>query len=212
MKNNNRSSDGRVTIRDIAKKAGVSLGTISNVINENVTVRPATRKRVIDAIRALGFQPSMLARSLRQNRTPIIGMVIPDITNPFFPAVVRGVEDVAFQNSFRLVLCNTDNDSDKEESYLRDLHSYRTAGLIVIPSEHSKIRMSTVHQLPSNIPAVCLDRCPEDWVGDSVTANNTEGVFAATIHLINLGHRAIAMIIGSLHSRNAVARLEGFRS
>jgi LacI family transcriptional regulator len=166
----------------------------------------------MDAIRILGYQPSMLARSLRQNRTAMIGMVIPDITNPFFPAVVRGVEDVAFQNSFRLVLCNTDNDSDKEESYLRELQSYRTAGLIVIPSEHGKTIISATDQPPSNVPAVCLDRRPEDWTGDSVTVNNTEGVFSATTHLINLGHHAIAMIIGSLQLRNAVARLEGFRS
>jgi LacI family transcriptional regulator len=212
MKNNKSNSDGRVTIRDIAKKAGVSLGTISNVINENVTVRPATRKRVVDAIRMLGYKPSMLARSLRQNRTAMIGMVIPDITNPFFPAVVRGVEDVAFQNSFRLVLCNTDNDSDKEESYLRELQSYRTAGLILIPSEHSKMTLLATDQLPRDVPAVCLDRQPEDWTGDSVTVNNTEGVFAATTHLVKLGHRAIAMIIGSLQLRNAVARLEGFRA
>ena len=212
MKNRKQSSSGRVTIKDIAHEAGVSFGTISNVINGNVTVRPATRKRVLDAIRALGYQPSMLARSLRQNRTAMIGMVIPDITNPFFPAVVRGVEDVAFQNSFRLVLCNTDNDSDKEEAYLRELQSYRTAGLILIPSEHSNSRIRQAATLSSNVPAVCLDRCPENWTGDSVTVNNIEGVFAATNHLVRLGHRAIAMIIGSLQLRNAIARLEGFRS
>jgi LacI family transcriptional regulator len=211
MKNKKRISDGRVTIKDIATEAGVSLGTISNVINGNVTVRPATRKRVTEAIRALGYQPSMLARSLRQNRTAMIGMVIPDITNPFFPAVVRGVEDVAFQNSFRLVLCNTDNDSDKEEAYLRELQSYRTAGIILIPSEHSKT-ISTLYPESSKVPAVCLDRRPEDWMGDSVTVNNTEGVFAATAHLIKLGHRSIAMIVGSLHLQNAVARLQGFRA
>jgi LacI family transcriptional regulator, galactose operon repressor len=211
MKNKKRAADGRVTIKDIATEANVSLGTISNVINGQVAVRPATRRRVMEAIRALGYKPSLLARSLRQNRTPMIGMVIPDITNPFFPAVVRGVEDVAFQNSFRLVLCNTDNDSDKEESYLRDLHSYRTAGLIVIPSEHSKI-VPTIYPELKDVPSVCLDRRPEEWMGDSVTVNNTEGVFAATTHLIKLGHRAIAMIVGSLHLRNAVARLEGFRA
>ncbi|HEY7351961.1 MAG TPA: LacI family DNA-binding transcriptional regulator [Terriglobales bacterium] len=211
MKNKKRTRAGRVTIKDIASKADVSLGTISNVINGNVSVRPATRKRVMEAIRALGYKPSLLARSLRQNRTPMIGMVIPDITNPFFPAVVRGVEDVAFQNSFRLVLCNTDNDSDKEESYLRDLQSYRTAGLILIPSERSKTVPSMYPEL-RDVPAVCLDRRPEEWMGDSVTVNNTDGVFAATTHLIQLGHRAIAMIVGSLHLRNAVARLEGFRA
>lgn len=211
MKTSNSNSQRRITIKHIAREAGVSLGTVSNVINGNVPVRPAMRGRVMEAIRALGYQPSSLARGLRQNRTAMIGMVIPDIANPFFPAVVRGVEDVAFKNSFRLVLCNTDNDSYKEESYFRDLQSYRTAGLILIPSEHGMI--NTITDLQSgDVPVVCLDRRPEHWTGDSVTANNTEGVFAATTHLIKLGHRSIAMIIGSLHLTNAVARLEGFHA
>lgn len=197
-------------MKDIANEAGVSIGTVSNVINGTIAVRPVIHRKVMEAILALGYKPSLLARSLRQNRTSMIGMVIPDITNPFFPAVVRGVEDVAFQSSFRLVLCNTDNDSYKEESYFRDLQSYRTAGLLLIPSEHNKV--TAITDLESgDVPVVCLDRRPENWMGDSVTVNNTEGVFAATTYLIKLGHRAIAMIIGSLHLRNAVARLEGFR-
>src|SRR5437764_15165014 len=101
----------------------------------------------------------MLARSLRQNRTAMIGMVIPDITNPFFPAVVRGVEDVAFQNSFRLVLCNTDNDSDKEEAYLRELQSYRTAALILIPSAHSNSSIRRAATRSSTAPRATLVRC-----------------------------------------------------
>jgi len=206
-----KKSETKITIKHIAIEAGVSLGTVSNVMNGNATVGAAMRRRVTEAIRSLGYHPSLLARALRQNRTSIIGMVIPDITNPFFPAVVRGVEDVAYQNSFRLVLCNTDNDSYKEQSYFHDLRSYRTAGLILIPSEHGKI--GTIADLGfGDAPVVCLDRRPEDWNGDSVTVNNTAGVIAATDHLIELGHRSIAMIIGSLHLPNAVARLVGFRS
>jgi LacI family transcriptional regulator len=208
VKNN---SEPRTTIKHIAQTVGVSLGTVSNVINGNATVSAATRRRVMEAIRKLGYHPSLLARGLRQNKTSIIGMLIPDIMNPFFSAVVRGVEDVAFQNSFRLFLCNTDNDVYKEESYFCDLQSYRTAGLILIPSEHGKIGR-TADLGSRDVPVVCLDRRPEDWTGDSVTVNNTEGVFAATSYLIKLGHRSLAMIIGSLHLSNAVARLEGFRS
>jgi LacI family transcriptional regulator len=211
VKKDNNNPEGRITIKHIASRAGVSLGTVSNVINGNVPVRPAMLRRVKEAIRSLGYQPSLLARGLRQNRTSMIGMVIPDITNPFFPAVVRGVEDVAFQSSFRLMLCNTDNDSSKEKSYFRDLQSYRSAGLILIPSEHGDL--SAVMDFKSaDVPVVCLDRRPDDWMGDSVTADNTAGVFAATDYLIKLGHRAIAMIIGSLHLPNAVARMEGFYS
>src|SRR5260370_10358560 len=107
-----------VTVRDIAKHAGVSIGTVSHVINDNAPVRERLRRRVLQAIESLGYEPSHLARGLRRNQSRIIGMIIPDITNPFFPAVVRGAEDVAYQNSYQLVLCNTDNDPAKERAYL----------------------------------------------------------------------------------------------
>jgi len=205
-----KKPERRITIKDIAQEAGVSLGTVSHVITGKMPVRPEMRRKVVEAIRQLGYQPSLLARGLRRNKTSIIGMVIPDITNPFFPAVVRGVEDVAFQNSFRLVLCNTDNDPEKEESYLRELHSYRMAGLILIPSVSSQI--STLVDLEfQDVPVICLDRRPEDWTGESVTVDNVQGAFEATNYLIKLGHRSIAMITGSLHLTNAVGRLEGFR-
>ena len=102
-------------MRQIAERAGVSIGTVSHVINETATVRPKLRERVIEAIRSMGYQPSALAQGLRKNRTNMLGMVIPDITNPFFPGVVRGVEDVAYKRSFRVILCNADNDPSKEE-------------------------------------------------------------------------------------------------
>jgi DNA-binding LacI/PurR family transcriptional regulator len=206
-----RKSEERITIKDIAKYANVSLGTVSNVINGNMPVRPVMRRRVLDAIRQLGYQPSLLARGLRRNKTSIIGMVIPDIANPFFPAVVRGVEDVAYQNSFHLMLCNSDNDPAKEESYLRELHSYRMAGLILIPSANSQISSLAVVEF-ADVPVICLDRQPEDWTSDSVTVDNAEGTFAATDYLLKLGHRSIAMITGSLHLTNSKARVDGFRS
>src|ERR1044071_7635758 len=110
-----------VTIRQIAQKADVSIGTVSHVINGTATVREKLRGRVLEAIRSLGYQPSQLARGLRRNQTSILVMMIPDVTNPFFPAVIRGVEDVAYKSSLRLVLCNTDNDPRKEMSYVNEL-------------------------------------------------------------------------------------------
>jgi DNA-binding LacI/PurR family transcriptional regulator len=105
-----------VTIRQMAERAEVSIGTVSHVINGTGTVRDRLRQRVLEAIRSLGYQPSQLARGLRRNQTNMIGMIIPDITSPFFPGVVRGAEDVAYRRSYRMVLCNTDNDPDKEIS------------------------------------------------------------------------------------------------
>src|SRR2546423_15643013 len=105
-------------MRDIARTAGVSTGRVSHVIKGNAPGREPLRGRVLEAIARLGYQPSQLARGLRRNQSAILGMIIPDITNPFFPAVVRGAEDVAYQNSYQLMLCNADNDPAKERAYL----------------------------------------------------------------------------------------------
>ena len=199
-----------VTMRDIATRAGVSIGTVSHVINGKAPVRDLLRRRVLQAIEDLGYQPSQLARGLRRNQTNILGMIIPDVTNPFFPAVVRGAEDVAYQNSYQLVLCNTDNDSAKERAYLHALGSYRMAGLIVIPSVNSQI--DPRKDLPRNSPLVCLDRRPVGWEGDTVTVDNAAGAMAATNHLLEMGHRHIAAITGNLQLTNAKARVEGFRT
>jgi len=205
----NKELDGKITMKHIAAEAGVSLGTVSHVINNHSPVRSVLRRRVMEAVRNLGYQPSLLARDLRRNKTSIIGMVIPDITNPFFPAVVRGVEDVAYQNSFRLILCNTDDDSGKEQFYLRELYSYRVAGLVLIPTANSHI--VDLVETQANVPVICLDRCPADWDGDSVAVDNISGAFAATAHLTKLGHKTIALITGSQQLDTAAARLEGFR-
>ncbi len=195
-------------MRHIASLAKVSMGTVSHVINESAKVREPLQKRVLDAIHQLGYQPSQLARALRRNQTRIIGMIVPDITNPFFPSVVRGAEDVAYQHSYRLVLCNADNDPSKESEYHRELQAYRIAGLILIPSVNSEMR--AWEKSEGNSPAVCLDRRPVDWKGDTITVDNAGGAFSAAEHLVGLGHRRIAIIAGNLHLTNAASRVEGF--
>jgi len=126
-------------MKQIAKMAGVSLGTVSHVLNASAAVREPLRKRVMEAVEAAGYQPNQLARGLRRDKTNMIGMVIPDVTNPFFPAVVRGAEDIAFANGYRLMLCNTDNDHSKEIAHLNELRTYLPSGLIVIPSNFSDL-------------------------------------------------------------------------
>jgi len=199
-----------ITMRDIARAASVSIGTVSHVINQNAPVREPLRARVLEAIARLGYQPSELARGLRRNQTAILGMIIPDITNPFFPAVVRGAEDVAYQNSYQLVLCNTDNDPVKERAYLHELRSYRLSGLIMIPSVNSQADPQS--DLPRGCPVVCMDRWSTNWTGDTVTVDNAAGARAGTEHLLAMGHRCIAAITGNLQLTNAKSRLEGFRT
>lgn len=200
----------RVTMRQIAARARVSVGTVSHVINNSAGVREEVRKRVLDAIERLGYQPSLLARGLRRNQTTILGMIIPDISNPFFPLVVRGVEDIAYQNSYRLMLCNTDNDAQKEQVYFDELRAYRMAGLIVIPSADSRL-VPMAAASGGEIPVICLDRCPEGWKGDTVTVDNAEGAYQAARYLLELGHRRIATIAGQLHVTSGVERLKGFK-
>jgi len=200
-----------VTMRQIAERADVSIGTVSHVINGTAKVREKLRVRVVEAIRRLGYQPSQLARGLRRNQTSMLGMIIPDITNPFFPGVVRGVEDVAYKRSYRIVLCNTDNDPHKETSYLNELRSYRPAGLLVIPAAESHIAAQLRLLASSGPPVVCIDRRPDGWDGDVVVVANEAGCYAATRYLLRMGHRSLAVITGPLHLTNAAERLKGFR-
>lgn len=192
-------------MHQIAKTAGVSLGTVSNVINGNSTVKEHLRLRVLRATQSLGYMPNQLSRGLRLNKTSIIGMIIPDITNPFFPSVVRGVEDIAYQHSYRLILCNTDNDPQKEITYLNDLRSFLPAGLLIIPAVDSMITWSA-----QGLPLVCIDRRPHNWDGDFVVVANERGSSDAANHLIRMGHRHIGVITGPLSLTNARERLDGF--
>jgi LacI family transcriptional regulator len=211
LRRSNKIPSKIVTMKHIAKKAGVSIGTVSNVINNTTPVKEPLRQRVTDAIQHLQYHPSKLAQGFRRNRTTILGMIIPDITNPFFPAVVRGAEDIAYQHSYRLVLCNADNDPAKEIEYLRELRSYRIAGLILIPSVMSQINALADLDV-GDIPVVCIDRRPSNWGGDSVTVDNAKGTEEATRHILGMEHRAIGIITGSLNVASAVGRLEGFRA
>lgn len=198
-------------MKEIAKLAGVSLGTVSHVLNNSARVREPMRQRVLAAVQQAGYQPSELARGLRRDKTNMIGMIMPDITNPFFPAVVRGAEDVAFSNGYRLILCNTDNDHSKELVHLNELRSYLPAGLIVIPSNFSDLTTQAESYRKVGTGVVCIDRLPRNWKGDSVTADNEDGAYHATQQLIRLGHTRLAAIAGPLHLTNAKERLDGFK-
>jgi DNA-binding LacI/PurR family transcriptional regulator len=198
-------------MKKIAEIAGVSLGTVSHVLNGTAKVREPLRKRVLDAVHVTGYQPSQLARGLRRDKTNILAMIIPDILNPFFPGVVRGAEDVAFSKGYRLVLCNTDNDHSKEIMHLNALRTYLPSGLIVIPSDFSELTVQTESYRRAGAAVVCIDRLPRNWDGDSVTINNAEGAYEAASYLIRLGHRQLAVITGPLHLTNSQDRLKGFR-
>ena len=198
-------------MKQIAQMADVSLGTVSHVLNGSARVREPLKRRVLEAVEALSYQPSQLARGLRRDKTNMVGMIIPDLTNPFFPAVVRGAEDVAFSNGYRLILCNTDNVHAKELAHLDQLRTYLPAGLIVIPSHFSDLTAQAESYRKAGTAVICVDRLPQHWAGDSVTANHEGGAYLAVRHLLRLGHRQFATITGPQHLTNAQQRLAGFR-
>lgn len=197
-----------ITIIEIAQQAGVSVGTVSNILNNSAKVRKERRLRVEAVIKSYGYQPSQLARGLRKQRIDLFGIIIPDITNPFFPSIVRGAEDIAYREGFRLILCNTDNNPVKEQTCFNDLRSLRPTGIIVIPSVET-ILAKEIDK--SNTPVVFVDRCPEWWTGDAVVANNEDGGHQAGEFLIQMEHRVMAVIRGPSGLRTADDRIQGFQ-
>lgn len=199
-------------IRDVARRAKVSIGTVSNVLSGVSTVGPELRERVHAAMRELDFQPNLVARSLKANRTHTLGMVISDITNPFFPQLVRGAEEAALQQGYLLITFNTDDKVERERRFMTILKSRRVDGvlLVVAPGDGDFGHIRSM--VEARIPVVCLDRVPPSIQLDSVRVDNVKGAKLAVRHLLQLGHRRIAIITGTLALQNAKGRLKGYRA
>ncbi|MFF3918637.1 LacI family DNA-binding transcriptional regulator [Streptomyces sp. NPDC001852] len=196
------------TINDVARAAGVSPATVSRVLNGGrVTAERAERVR--RAAAELGFAPNRVARSLRMRRSSLIGLIIPDIANPFFTALARGVEDAAQRTSFSVVLCNTDGNLDKERRYLDIAVAERMAGVIVAAASRSRTDVSALQS--RGIPVVAVDRRPRGAGVDAVLVDNEDGSAAATAHLLARGYRRIACITGPQGASTAEERLAGYR-
>jgi LacI family transcriptional regulator len=201
------------TIKDVARQAGVSVGTVSHVLSETVPVRSVLRDRVLAAIQKLDYQPNFVARSLKANRTKTLGMVISDITNPFFPQVVRGAEDCALKYGYLLNTFNTDDQVEREQQVFALLRSRRVDGILLVVAPSPAGDVAHIRKMvESGIPVVCLDRIPQGIALDSVSVDNVKGAQMCVRHLINKGHRRIGIITGSLSLQTAKERLEGYRS
>jgi len=198
-------------MKEIARLAKVSLGTVSNVLSGSPTVKGPLRDRVMKAVESLGYQPNQLARGLRREKTNIIGMIISDVSNPFFPAVVKGAEDTAFMNGYRLFLCNSDNNFMKEETYLRELQTYLPTGLIIMTSDINGSPKLAEAYRDAGTAVVYVDRLPYTWTGDTVTSMNEQGSYEATKYLIGRGHVRLGMITGPSQLTNSGERVAGFK-
>jgi LacI family transcriptional regulator len=195
-------------MQDVARLAGVSVATVSAVINGTATVSAKRSERVREAMAAIDYSPDQIARSLRVGRSGVIGMVIPDVTNAFFPEVIRGVEDSARQEGYSVILCNSNEDPEQEERHLNMLASRRVDGVLLACTNYAA---AYDRLLRRRFPIVFFDRIPEVAHHGAVGTDNLDGSYQATLHLIEQGHRDIAFIAGNLLLSPHAKRLEGFR-
>lgn len=199
----------RVTIREVARLAQVSLGTVSNTLNNPSVVAPRTRARVLEAIEQTGFVRSTAAHQLRVGKSRTVGVVLLDIANPFFAEMVRGAESVLRDKGYVLMVCSTDESTEREHRYLRVLEEHRVDGLLIAPVERD---LKSVAALASRgIPTVLLDRDPGSLDLCSVTVDDVRGGELAANHLMELGHEVIALVNGPLSIRQCADRRDGAR-
>ncbi|MGE7842474.1 LacI family DNA-binding transcriptional regulator [Lysinibacillus sp. NPDC093712] len=197
------------TIYDIAKKANVSPMTVSRVINNKGNISEKTRKKVEAVIQELNYIPNSAARSLNIKKTKLLSLVIPDITNPFFTKVARGAADKANQLGYQLMLCNTDEDPEKESGYIDALISKMVDGVIIAPTgNQSKKNLKKL--VKNKVPFTLIDRMIDDLPCDMVLGNNHEGTRELVQHLIDRGHKKIALIHAPLDISTSKERYQTY--
>lgn len=206
------SASSFVTLRDVARVAGVHPSTASRALNSQTRslVNAQTVKRVLAAADQLGYQPNSLARGLKLNRTFTIGMLVPDLTNPLFPPMVRGIEDRLTKAGYTLVLANTDNDDDKERSTLDGMLLRRVDGLILATARRRYPLLDEI--LAADMPAVLINRAADDARVSAVAPDDHAGIGLAIRLLVGLGHRRIAHIAGNQEVTTGLARYQAFVS
>lgn len=197
-----------VTIKDVAREAGVSVATISRVVNGSAVVREATRRHVLDVAARLGYSPHGAARSLITSRTNTIGALLPDLHGEFFSEVIRSIDRAAHHGGFHLLLSSAHDGEREIVTSFRAMRG-RVDGLIVMSPDLDA--RTAVHSFPAGFPVVLLN-CPAEREGyDSIVIANYHGARAAVDHLLDLGHRHVAMITGRERNHDASERLRGFR-
>ena len=204
-----KAPPARMTIRDVSRLAGVSVATVSAVINGKPIVSEKLRQQVHRAIEALNYHPDYMARSLRMRESHIVGIVVPQFSSPFYAEVLRGVEDVASEHGYSILISNSRGDVDQERSQVSVLVSRRVDGILLASAnDHFAYnRLFTRH-----FPLVLFDRFPPGFTGAAVVTDNLRASFEATQYLIRLGHRRIAIIAGTQGILTSNERVEGFRS
>lgn len=198
-------------LQEIANKLGLSVSTVSRVVNNKSTVKESTRKKVLECLEEYGYSPNFLARSLKTNKTQTIGVIVPDITENLFGNIIKGINDVLFEEGYSAVLCDSDESAENEKKYLRYLRDIRVDGLIVAmvnPDENI-----ICEYFGDKCPVVLVDNTfDNDGKYDSVTIDNFKAGYCGTEYLIKKGHKKIGIIIGSTEQTTGRERLAGYLS
>ena len=198
----------KVTIADVARAAGVSSQTVSRVINNKGELKPETRRSVTEVIERLGYRPSSIARSLATNRTFTLGLSVPDIDNPFWPGIARGIEDVAWEQGYHVFLCNTTEDPQREAAVLQLLEDKRVDGVIVAGSRLPDERLLPL--IEKHSAAVLVNRTLPGSQAGVVRIDTCDGAIQAVNHLLAGGRRQIGFLAGPPASQNSRAHLNGY--
>lgn len=198
------------SIKDVAKEAGVSIATVSRVLNDIDVVNEETKEKVLVAIKKLGYRPNIVARSLKTQKTSTIGIIIPDISSQFYPEIVRGAEDVANIYDYNIILCNTDLDIEKEMEYLKVLKEKMVDGVLYMSNSLQKDIIDLIREL--EIPTVLTETIDEEKSFPSVTVDNLKAAYEATKYLIEKGNKKIAYVGPNDNNVNATSlRYKGYK-
>lgn len=197
------------TIKAVADLAGVSVGTVSHVMTGSVPVSEPLRNKVLAAIRELDYHPNHVARSLKTSRTRTLGIIVPDLTVPFFPQVIRGAETAARERGYTLIAVNSDDDGARQKELLSILRSQRADGILLAVAAAPAPVVQITRMMQAGIPVVCVDRIPDRLVADSVSVEDISAAGMAIDHLVEMGYRRIALATGPLALKNERRRLLG---
>lgn len=198
------------SLQEVARRAKVSIATVSRVLNKSDKVVPATYAVVEKALRELGYRPSRVARRLRMKdgRAHLVGLIIPDIQNPFYAEIARGVEDAAYAAQYALLLCNSDENVEKERFYLDVMRSESVDGIVLPPFDDTD--SAVIEMITSGMPVVCVDRSLSKVKTDLVEVDNYRGAFEAVAHLLDRGHKQIGLIEGRTQVSTSRERRRGY--
>ncbi|MGO0062297.1 catabolite control protein A [Brevibacillus fluminis] len=199
-----------ITIYDVAREAGVSMATVSRVVNGNPNVKPTTRKKVLAAIERLGYRPNAVARGLASKKTTTVGVIIPDISSLFFSELARGIEDIATMYKYNIILCNSDNRLEKELQLINTLLEKQVDGLLFLGSEIKEDHLQTLST--AAVPVVLAATRDADNILPSVTIDHFQAAYDATKALIDRGHKRVAILSGpKTDPLGGLLRFEGYK-